>query len=216
GAQQVTPSTKVGFCLEDTELYPGFATPGAQTYVYSLIEFCAEGRPDATTVVMGVTEGWRDVYPWTANLQWIDVTDIAPGEYWIAVETDPEDIVTEIDDVNPVVFNGESTIVPGYEPLASAATAAGGPVEITLGARRWDSLVTGAPAVGVAVYTIVQGPAHGTLDVQIGVPLSGDTITYTPDPGYLGPDAIVFEVRDTTSPFPSVAPTATVTIDLAG
>ena len=184
--------------------------------MYSLIEFCAEGRPDATTVVMGVTEGWRDVYPWTANLQWIDVTDIAPGEYWIAVETDPEDIVTEIDDVNPVVFNGESTIVPGYEPLASAATAAGGPVEITLGARRWDSLVTGAPAVGVAVYTIVQGPAHGTLDVQIGVPLSGDTITYTPDPGYLGPDAIVFEVRDTTSPFPSVAPTATVTIDLAG
>lgn len=216
GAQAVTASTKVGFCLEDTETYPGFADPGPQTYVSSFTEFCQGGRPTAESLVMGVTEGWRDVYGWEANLQWIDVSDVAPGEYWIAIEANPNGIITESNEVNPLVFNPESTIVPGYEPVAGRGATAGTPLEMTLGVLRWDSLVTGAPSVGDAVFTIMEAPAHGTLDVAVGTAFADPVVTYTPDPGYVGTDAFVFSVRNASSSHPFTAPTATVAIDVTG
>ena len=213
-AVQVTPATKVGFCLEDSEPVPGHADPGPRTYVFTLISFCERGHPESTTLIMGITNGWRDLYPWSNNLQWIDVSEVPPGEYRIASEADPLDLVTELDEINPIAFNPEATVIPGYEPLAADGVADGATV-IALGARRWDSDVLGAPELGDAVFMITSGPAHGTLDVATGIEFGVPQVTYTPHPGYTGTDVFSFSVRDASSPFPMVAPTADVEVAVA-
>jgi hypothetical protein len=64
----------------------------------------------------------------------------------------------------------------------SVATAADTPVAITL----TGSDVEGAPLA----YSIVSAPANGTLS---GAP---PALTYTPEPGYSGPDGFTFRVSD--------------------
>jgi len=47
-------------------------------------------------------------------------------------------------------------------------------------------------------FTVIQPPAHGTLDVQLPTPLwqSGIAVFYTPAPGYTGPDEFRYQVGD--------------------
>ncbi|MDX1691573.1 MAG: lysyl oxidase family protein, partial [Acidimicrobiia bacterium] len=211
----VTDSVKVGFCLEDTEPYPGFENPGPQTYIWSLTGFCSAGDPDATALVMGVTEGWRDVYGVGTNLQWIDVSEIVPGEYWIGAEADPEGVIAEKDEVNPLAFAAEVSVVPGHRPEPLAMTAGGDPVEVTLVATRFESDLDGAPAVGEPVFRIVTAPEHGTLSVAVGEPVPGGVVTYTPDAGFAGTDTFTFSVRDASSTHPTVAPAASVELSIS-
>lgn len=67
---------------------------------------------------------------------------------------------------------------------ASATTEAGHPVAIRLDG--WDPDV-----IAPLTASIVAGPAHGELS-----PLDGDTVTYTPAPGFHGEDAFTFRVND--------------------
>ncbi|MBI5158101.1 MAG: hypothetical protein HZA58_08860, partial [Acidimicrobiia bacterium] len=206
---------KVGFCLEDTELVPGHADPGPKTYTYQFTGGCGQDNPGATTLVMGVTDGWRDVYGWDTNFQWVDVSDVVPGEYRVGTTADPNDLVVETNETNPTTLSTQPTIIPGHAPVAATATTGtGAPVAITLASTTFTSTFTGAPAVGASRYSITALPAHGQLDVGIG-PITGATVTYTPTPGYTGPDSFRFGVRDATSAFPITTPTAAVTITVA-
>ncbi len=98
----------------------------------------------------------------------------------------------------------------------SVATAAGTPVDVTL--------VAADPDGDQLTYIIASQPAHGT------VTLAANVATYTPDPGYSGPDSFTFTawdgfleaspatvsvaVADTTDPVVTVPPD--VTTEAAG
>ncbi|WP_164014690.1 kelch repeat-containing protein [Pyxidicoccus trucidator] len=78
------------------------------------------------------------------------------------------------------------TVVQNAAPVAqdlTASTPYGVPVNLTL-------VATDAEAGAPLSYVIVTPPAHGTLS---GTPPS---VTYTPNPGYVGPDSFTFRSRD--------------------
>jgi hypothetical protein len=77
---------KHGFCFYDTTAYrlslPGAPSSGAFRH--------CDGDDDAdTTVTMGLSIGWSDVYPSTIAFQYIDVTGLAPGRYRLKIGVNP-------------------------------------------------------------------------------------------------------------------------------
>ncbi|MFY0522205.1 Ig-like domain-containing protein [Archangium gephyra] len=81
--------------------------------------------------------------------------------------------------------------------LGSVTTAENTPVSVTLGAVDVDG--------DTLAYTVVSGPARGTLSG------SGASLTYTPAAGYHGPDFLLFQVGDGTLESTVAAVTITVT-----
>ncbi|MCP3140226.1 kelch repeat-containing protein [Pyxidicoccus xibeiensis] len=78
------------------------------------------------------------------------------------------------------------TVVENTAPVArdlTVSTPEGVPVNLSL-------VATDADAGQPLSFVIVTPPAHGTLS---GTPPS---VTYTPNPGYLGPDSFTFRARD--------------------
>ncbi|MDK1021337.1 MAG: lysyl oxidase family protein [Candidatus Hydrogenedentes bacterium] len=80
---------KTSFCLVDSMTYAGFpGTPEPRTFVT-----CSDD-------VQGITVGWEDIYYYNLPDQWIDITGLTPGEYWLESEVDPEDHILETDETN--------------------------------------------------------------------------------------------------------------------
>ena len=77
------------------------------------------------------------------------------------------------------------TVLPPTATPQAVATDGGVPVVITLGGSDPNS-----PA-RTLTFTILTGPAHGTLG-----PVVGNTVTYTPSAGYVGPDEFAFAVTN--------------------
>lgn len=208
---QTATGSKIGFCLVDSEQVDvGFD----QNYSEEGNNFCEEDNPAATELHMGISPGWRDVYDATTTLQWVDVSTVAPGRYWIGAITDPNNEIVESDEENnDLIFSTETISVPGYVPrpqtieISESDAAAGGDegdgIQITLKAS-----VHGT--VGAPIYVIEQGPDAGTLDVPVGVDLTSPVLTYFPGPDYAGSDEFVFSVHDVSSSFPLITPTQVV------
>jgi hypothetical protein len=88
----VAEGEKTSFCLMDL----GVHDP-------SLPNFDPDGQFfECATTVQGISVGWYDVYGKHLDGQWIDITDVAPGEYWLEAEVDPEGHVLETDETNNV------------------------------------------------------------------------------------------------------------------
>src|SRR5205085_2355453 len=83
---------KTSFCLVDTIKYsPAMVgTPGSAVYV------------TCTTTRQGISVGWSDIYDKNLPDQWIDVTNIPGGRYWLEVVADPDNHVIESNDNNNV------------------------------------------------------------------------------------------------------------------
>ncbi|CBY23621.1 unnamed protein product [Oikopleura dioica] len=79
---RVAHSQKVSFCLEDTECKPGVA----QKY------HCLKEQ--------AISPGCSDIYVSGVDCQWIDVTDVRPGNYVLVVEVNPQQLVKESNFVN--------------------------------------------------------------------------------------------------------------------
>ncbi len=87
----VAAGDKTSFAIIDLEPYD-LALPGApSTGVY-------DGG-----LVQGMSVGWTDVYSGSLQDQWIDVTDVPPGRYWLEASVDPENRVVESNESNNVV-----------------------------------------------------------------------------------------------------------------
>jgi hypothetical protein len=70
---------KQAFCLLDFYHYPGTDGRGA---VYDC------GR-------QGIQMGWQDVYSRDLDCQWVDVTDVTPGDYTLRIRINTEHILNE-------------------------------------------------------------------------------------------------------------------------
>lgn len=220
---EVAPGQKVGFCLEDSQRRE---TNGPSSQVYSAsTNFCLQNQPNAAAVTMGVSAGWRDVYGRHLAYQWVDISDVQPGNYRLGAEVDQEGVVQEADEANNArIFESEASIIPGY--LAQAVNAgelpAGQASTITLASQTFIRPARTAwnePGVtpGARRFRIVTTPAHGVLRsgstaLNAGSVVSTAGVTYTPASGYSGPDGFTFSAFDSTSPYPRQPAVASVSL----
>ncbi len=192
-SREIAPSNKVGFCLIDSIQDDPAAGRG---YFSDDGNYCRQGSPGAEVLRMGISPGFSDIYTSDVALQWVDVSDIAPGAYRVAAEIDPFDRIDEADETNNgIKFANEPTIIPGHlaRPTLLTATDDSEPVEIQLG---YDT-------VGVttnAAIRITSPPLHGT--VEVGDPGSPTVAVYTPEPGFTGVDTFGFAAYDPSSSYP--------------
>ncbi|KAG1929269.1 protein-lysine 6-oxidase preproprotein [Pimephales promelas] len=84
--RKVAEGHKASFCLEDTGCDPGFRR-----------------RYACTAHTQGLSPGCHDTYAANIDCQWIDITDVAPGNYILKVTVNPDYLVPESDFSNNVV-----------------------------------------------------------------------------------------------------------------
>jgi hypothetical protein len=208
--QQVAPAMKVGFCLADSEHVDAV---GPTTAVYSDSNgraFCQKNNPDALSVFEGVSAGWRDLYEKTLVFQWVDVSDVQPGMYWLREDVDPNGIVREASPVKtPPAYATAPSTIPGYDarPLALGAVAIDSPTAIALGADHYGT-------TGAVQFRVDTAPAHGTLSVTSGSLSTDPNISYQPNPGYRGPDSFTYVAQDSASSYPHHPAEATVSLNV--
>jgi hypothetical protein len=116
---------KASFCLEDTYR---FGSTGATTPRYT----CSD---------QGIQAGWADVYGAYLDCQYVDVTDVPPGEYTLEIEVNPDGLITESDYSNnvvsiPVVIT--ELTPPANDDCADALTVPDGATEFSTLAATTD------------------------------------------------------------------------------
>ena len=68
--------------------------------------------------IQGISVGYADVYGASLPDQWIDVTNVPSGTYWLEVVADPENRVEEVDDTNNIVrIQIQYTRPPNLPPI---------------------------------------------------------------------------------------------------
>lgn len=50
--------------------------------------------------LQGLSPGWTDIYPQSLEFQWVDITDLPWGTYWLEMEADAHDNLLESDETN--------------------------------------------------------------------------------------------------------------------
>ncbi|GAB4320915.1 MAG: hypothetical protein Kow0074_11550 [Candidatus Zixiibacteriota bacterium] len=120
----VAEGEKTSFCVADFAIYDN-----------SLPNFDPDGQFfNCSGTVQGLSVGWLDVYSKTLPDQWIDITGVPDGVYWLESEADPDDKILEKDETNnitrvQVVVGVPDPINPdSYEPNDSLAQVARRPV----------------------------------------------------------------------------------------
>jgi hypothetical protein len=90
----IASSDKVGFAFWDVAPY-NLSLPGAPAH--RVYERPGPGDP---MPLEGISVGWADVYERTLWDQWVDVTGVPPGQYWLELEVDPLNLVVEGNETN--------------------------------------------------------------------------------------------------------------------
>ena len=200
--REVGPASKVGFCLLDSENVDHLVT--FQAFPEDWSHHCNAGAPTASTAQMGLSPGWRDIYQYYLKLQWVDITDVAPGVYRVAAQMDPDNRIIEQNETNPLAFSVPIAI-PGYRAREATRRVKGlGSSSVPLTATPF-----GNPG-GTLQFAIAGSPKHGKLSKRPGSLFTDDSVTYRPRLGFHGRDSFTFTARN--GPFPVNPPAATVTL----
>ena len=206
---EMAPAMKTGFCLEDTER---IEDNGPEFGVYSINATlnCKENQPTTTSVFSGISAGWRDKYTRSLAYQWVDITNVQPGLYWVRSEADPNNVIRELDENNDAAFAMEQSLIPGYvaNPIAKGVVSAVGATSIALSSDGFGD------GLGAVRYKIVSPPKHGTLNRAVNASFAGPTVNYTPRGGWLGPDTFTYVAYDVDSPYPRIPTPATVSVNV--
>ena len=96
-ARRLRRDAKVGFCFFDTGVYNS-ATPGFRPTKKFFASGC--GGRSSLRAYMGISVGWGDKYTSGLAYQWIDVTGVPGGTYWILVTADKENYYLESNEKN--------------------------------------------------------------------------------------------------------------------
>jgi hypothetical protein len=88
--EPVGSGTKTSFSIVDVQAYD-LSLPGAAPFAQY------EGG-----LVQGISVGWSDVYNASLPDQWIDVTDVPSGHYYLEAVVDPDEHVREVNEGNNV------------------------------------------------------------------------------------------------------------------
>lgn len=124
----VATGGKTSFCVLDL-----------QDYDLTLPQAPSEPQFVGCDTSQGLSVGWADIYDRELPDQWIDVTGVPAGEYWLEVVVDPENRLLEGDDSNNTAsilidLQAPQPLEPDvYEPNDSEATAVNlgaGPVQM--------------------------------------------------------------------------------------
>ena len=86
---------KTSFCLLDSGRYNG-PEPVLGTVPNGPQFFTCSSD------IQGISVGWHDLYPKYLPDQWIDITGLGPGEYWLESVVDPDNQFEESDETNNV------------------------------------------------------------------------------------------------------------------
>lgn len=137
----IADGNKTGFCFYDTDHYSG---DEPRHYYPDNVTVC---HVEKETVRMGLTVGWGDKYPASIAGQYIDITGLPYGTYWLTVTADPDGEFFEKLDGNNVhrskirIERSGVTVLyqdppPGTDTTAPAAptglTAQGGDTKVSL------------------------------------------------------------------------------------
>ncbi len=105
----VASSNKVSFCLLDTAKIAGYSgtnQPGSRRY-----QSCGQNK-------QGISPGWYDIYVSSLYGQWIVIDGVSDGVYWVILEADPTNLLTETNETDnrsavKVQITGNSvTVIP--------------------------------------------------------------------------------------------------------
>jgi hypothetical protein len=67
-------------------------------YLADSVRYCTDAPPYADYYPRtGISPGWSDVYTAATPCQWLDITDVADGEYSLRVGVDEQDVIEEED-----------------------------------------------------------------------------------------------------------------------
>ncbi|MBN1530605.1 MAG: hypothetical protein JW895_16195 [Thermoleophilaceae bacterium] len=247
--QEVGFSNKVGFCFLDIGhgdpnyvagvdhpnhfKYAGLVAP--RTFFHDAVTHPAEPcltEKDGTAahpwdvtdkVDMGISAGWRDVYEYTLPFQYVDVSDVTPGWYWIKSEVDPDNLLREAagKETNAAAFSTKPSVVPGYiaKPVNAGQISGVKPTtsKITLSSTKFANPAD--PAIGAVQYKITEQPEHGTLKPITGSAdsngwFSAADVIYTKNGSYNGSDTFKYAARQAGSQFPLNPTSASVTMQV--
>jgi hypothetical protein len=95
--EEVGRVVKEGYCFFDTTPVAPELAGAPERPVYGAHD-C--GHQSETSLDMGLSVGWGDLYPWSMFEQQIDVTDIPDGDYRIRAVADPGEWFDEVDETN--------------------------------------------------------------------------------------------------------------------
>ena len=159
----VRTGRKQGFCLQDT--IPSQLGPGTPPRRY-----------DCTN--QGVEVGWADWYPATLDCQWIDVTDVPPGDYRLHVFWNPDRLMPEttLDDNEGTV----AVTIPAptnAPPLIDAITAPG-PGALAHAGRPLDVAWRARDDLRVVTQELWLSTDDGATWAQIAGDVPGDRTRY--------------------------------------
>jgi hypothetical protein len=208
---EVAPAMKTGFCLIDSQRRE---TNGPTSPVYDTNDnnFCGQGEPTLTSLFEGVSAGWRDIYDRTLTFQWVDASDVNPGNYYLRADIDPDGVVRESNEVNSGTFRSSTSQIPGYSanPVNAGTVSASGPTSIALSTTSFGS------GLGTRTFRIIEPPKHGWVNPVPGPTFTNTSVVYTPFPGWRGPDRFTYTVQQSTSSFPRYPTAAAVTLNVGG
>jgi hypothetical protein len=118
GGNEVGKVVKHWYCTTDSVAYD-LSLPGApQRKAYG---GCGTGKPDLLAITVGVSVGWADYYPVVSFQQYVDITGLPDGTYYLYSDADPNNDLLESNDSNNTTWtefalaNGTITIV-AYGP----------------------------------------------------------------------------------------------------
>jgi hypothetical protein len=216
---EVAPGQKVGFCLYDLQQASNPGPVDPQTYTEGVTHFCRDPnfplddtqQNTAQYIRMGTSPGWRDVYDKSLSYQWVDVSDTAPGVYYVASDADPDGVVWEgggSAESNTRAFaTSDPVTVPGWIAQPVSTTQTGGAKSITLATTKF-----GGQGNSNLRFKVTGAPAHGSLNVATGATFTAGSVVYTPAPGYTGADGFTYAAVNAASNFPLSPVTATVSL----
>lgn len=240
-------SSKVGFCFLDIgsggpNYNPALDSPNNFQYTGPVAPYptpfgsstnnCLAGAPNfpdpndpivpqRTKIDMGISTGWRDVYEKTLPFQYVDVSDVTPGYYWVRSEVDPQNLIRETNETNAPAFSTVRATVPGYiaRPVNAGQISGVKPSTSTIALSSTKFANPADPAIGAVQYRITQQPAHGTLTPATGSVdgngwFAASDVVYAKDPGYNGPDTFKYAAKQAGSQFPLSPTIASVTMQV--